>query len=362
MKRGHSVNWEDVRKEWSRTPVQKGPEFCQLLSGCHSPGKCLQSLTQGNLVALLRTSEPTHRVYIARAVLKNRAHQQPGQSFNLGADPYNTAIWIVFLSDPETMSVRSLLDLTDPESAGGSPSAEGAESRPQPCPNLFGGLMWAQRNARDMSQTTLDAKQRTVLLQQALVYVTVHHPATECSQLWSGLFARLLDCPTADSERQWQQTGGSLAMAHSLPVQLPVAKLREVLRFPSGSQDWPAAVQDLFDIIRAKAPADLINRLWTTPSHRFLLLEERSSERLAQVLTPGIVRHTGGSLESTLQMALLTTNTHFLADEVNGENLLKVTEGALRGLSVQSIQLQDGSGPIYNAVVAEVKRCSDAQA
>lgn len=330
--RGHSINWNDVgRKRWAKHDIQN-PEFlARLLSLVRNPSVPLKQVQPRNLCNLL-DADPARGVEISRYIIKYAAHVDsisPSEEHC----PFAKAVWTQLQHDETIATVEDLVGRTDPDAAGvrgrGLSAARGRAAAAAPVgggergssggtmifghstPKLVYALKWAREFAGSLRSVSADdARNRDALLVDLLERVSEDPGASpnDVSDLWSGVFARLLRVP--------EQGSSSILSVHVL---------RRMLRHRADAEPaWAPAVRHLSQVLRGTACAQVVNALWQKPETRFLLLATNggspggASSRRGSDMVPidadvcaGLAQICGGSdgtagrLDLELQLALL---------------------------------------------------------
>ncbi|CAE8619805.1 unnamed protein product [Polarella glacialis] len=337
LKRGHSVDWQDLHeKVWRKTTITEGEKVCLLLSNCRNPGACLEALKPENLALLLRTTVPSSAVMLAHATLHNDVH------LNDEGAPYQEAFWIIVLNDPKVNSAATLAELTDrvpEERLARHPNSQayfsgvGRGAQTSLLPKLLSCLQWARENSHDHRELSggLDDKSRQELLRRTLVLATVCSgcDATLQGQLWCSGFAQLLVTPTAQTEAAWVAIGQGSLRGKVIPSAMPVDCLRGWLGLQEAMErSWPQEIKHLWAILRCKAPAEpVINELWE--SNRPLLLDPGSGTKISTDVVRGMIHNEGGDLNKDIQKAILTSGCK-VPVEITDDDVSRVTGTALR--------------------------------
>merc|ERR1712032_1298563 len=139
------------------------------------------------------------------------------------------------------------------------------------------------------------------------------------------------------------------------PIALPIACLRGWLNSrETFERDWPLELRNLWNILRGKANATMVNSIWTR--HRPLLNEGRSTKLSSHVLV-GIIQHEGGELDKELQRSILTCGC-IIPPEITEDDILRVTDTTLR--HIKSSDLPGNADPrVVKLVAQEMARRED---
>jgi len=306
VKRGHSVDWNGVRRRcWERDDVQDSSGFVELLSVCTSPGKVLEALNKTNLCDLLRKSSPSDSLRIARSVLENQTHREDRCDH---PNPYRTAIWMIILYDKKIKAAEDLL-------AKMSSTSEDRASEEE----LVNVMKWASVQMRDMIDCDQDddPENKTALLVDMLIHLSDRSIAAgnphKVHDLWFGIFAPLLQAclPAAGSKGR------------------PTIVVTVAIHAVDQNEKWPGPVRALWSIAHGQGTADHVSNLWGDLDLRRLLYagpgarehaDEEQKPPVQRDLAGGILA-VAGVIPPSLQEALLVrggdANLDSFADDMD---------------------------------------------
>ena len=357
VKRGHSIDWEDVRKKcWEREAVQDGALLAELLSVCTSPGKVLLALKKENLCSLLKKSVPEHSLAIAREILRYDVYLDSAEDDKLNS-PYRTAAWICILYDRSLKDETDVFKLMSPTTK--SPKLNGVSSSLEDrAHKLVDTLVWASTHMQDMLQCAQDddPQARHDFLITLMKYLTKKLRASRqhnrIPQLWGGMFGKLLQfSPVQGAHRSIKKVSAFV-----------------VLYAEDANSHWKEPLPSLFAIAKYRCNAFQVAEIWE--KHREFLFfkhevngsikwsgRDSDGSYIHEKFSSGIL-NTEGSIPFDLQMSLLTHKTTIAVESLRNINhSISLVAGAIEALaSLEDVEVPIQGDSFKQRVMAEMRK------
>jgi hypothetical protein len=285
VKRGHSVNWNDVHEQhWADNDVSDLHGFVKLLSACRSPGKVLRAIRPDNLVGLLKSAMVADTERLAYFVVQAKL---PLQSTDSSPHcPFETAVWVWLMATEGVLTTDEVLDFVGRK-------------------ELFESLAWSSVSLSGRRSTRAEPHSRGTLVRNLLLVLSRMKEAEDehvhVPRLWRGMFAS------------------------QLPIDDPIAAAVAIYADDENPK-WPPIVRAMFRLAHLRVlQADLDLLFPEKVPHPLLLREPNHKRSLHNTFATGLARApTSISLGHDLQRLLIQADSEVL--QVGAEECRSIVE------------------------------------